>query len=180
MWELALDFSNVLLGILQLNKSNSLLYGSIGNGKKICWNEDFYSKVSQAAKRLHLKEFLVLSGFGHGFKLRTPVEGKGIVGEAFIRISNHSTFLSSLIMDIITYAALMLSIFSTVGCISVNVTIYLVVRDENFEEILKTPFVVSHLIPLSMNSVLMTTYTLVGVFAVWFGSVLSKKFIQSK
>ncbi|GAB2289060.1 hypothetical protein Dimus_023362 [Dionaea muscipula] len=37
---------SVLPGILQGDKSQSLLYGSVDNGKKICWNEDFHSKVS--------------------------------------------------------------------------------------------------------------------------------------
>lgn len=35
----------MLPGILQGDKSESLLYGSVDNGKKICWNEDFHSKV---------------------------------------------------------------------------------------------------------------------------------------
>ncbi|KAL2330845.1 hypothetical protein Fmac_018426 [Flemingia macrophylla] len=71
---------SVLPGILQGDKSDSLLYGSVDNGKKICWNEDFHSKVSEAAKRLHLKEHLVLDGSGNVFKLAAPVECKGIVG----------------------------------------------------------------------------------------------------
>nr|KYP49168.1 Protein KIAA0664 isogeny family [Cajanus cajan] len=69
---------SVLPGILQGDKSDSLLYGSVDNGKKICWNEDFHS--SEAAKRLHLKEHLVLDGSGNVFKLAAPVECKGIVG----------------------------------------------------------------------------------------------------
>ncbi|XP_017424913.2 clustered mitochondria protein isoform X1 [Vigna angularis] len=71
---------SVLPGILQGDKSDSLLYGSVDNGKKICWNEDFHSKVSEAAKCLHLKEHLVLDGSGNVFKLAAPVECKGIVG----------------------------------------------------------------------------------------------------
>ncbi|KAJ6315428.1 hypothetical protein OIU78_018837 [Salix suchowensis] len=71
---------SVLPGILQGDKSDSLLYGSVDNGKKICWNEDFHSKVVEAAKRLHLKEHTVLDGSGDGFKLAAPVECKGIVG----------------------------------------------------------------------------------------------------
>jgi hypothetical protein len=46
---------SVLPGILQGDKSDSLLYGSVDNGKKICWNEDFHSKV-----REHMK-FVALS-----------------------------------------------------------------------------------------------------------------------
>nr|POE85715.1 isoform 2 of clustered mitochondria protein [Quercus suber] len=71
---------SVLPGILQGDKSDSLLYGSVDNGKKICWNEDFHSKVLEAAKRLHLKEHTVLDGSGNVFKLAAPVECKGIVG----------------------------------------------------------------------------------------------------
>ncbi|KAF1881257.1 hypothetical protein Lal_00023293 [Lupinus albus] len=71
---------SVLPGILQGDKSDSLLYGSVDNGKKICWNEDFHSKVSEAAKRLHLKEHSVLDGSGNVFKLAAPVECKGILG----------------------------------------------------------------------------------------------------
>lgn len=71
---------SVLPGILQGDKSDSLLYGSVDNGKKICWNEDFHSKVVKAAKRLHLKEHTVLDGSGNVFKLAAPVECKGIVG----------------------------------------------------------------------------------------------------
>lgn len=36
---------SVLPGILQGDKSESLIYGSVDNGKKIYWNEDFHSKV---------------------------------------------------------------------------------------------------------------------------------------
>ncbi|GFP98186.1 clustered mitochondria protein [Phtheirospermum japonicum] len=71
---------SVLPGILQGDKSDSLLYGSVDNGKKICWSEDFHSKVVEAAKRLHLKEHTVLDGSGNEFKLAAPVECKGIVG----------------------------------------------------------------------------------------------------
>lgn len=71
---------SVLPGILQGDKSESLLYGSVDNGKKICWNEDFHSKVLEAAKRLHLKEHAVCDASGNIFKLAAPVECKGIVG----------------------------------------------------------------------------------------------------
>ncbi|EPS67381.1 hypothetical protein M569_07392, partial [Genlisea aurea] len=71
---------SVLPGILQGDKSDSLLYGSVDNGKKICWSEDFHSKVLEAAKRLHLKEHSVLDASGNVFRLAGPVECKGIVG----------------------------------------------------------------------------------------------------
>ncbi|KAK1401277.1 hypothetical protein POM88_000882 [Heracleum sosnowskyi] len=59
---------SVLPGILQGDKSDSLLYGSVDNGKKICWIEEFNSKHT------------VLDGSGAVFKLAAPVECKGIVG----------------------------------------------------------------------------------------------------
>lgn len=71
---------SVLPGILQGDKSDSLMYGSVDNGKKICWNEDFHMKVLEAAKRLHLKEHTVFDGSEVAFKLAAPVECKGIVG----------------------------------------------------------------------------------------------------
>ncbi|XP_074296741.1 clustered mitochondria protein-like isoform X2 [Silene latifolia] len=71
---------SVLPGILQGDKSDSLLYGSVDNGKKICWNEGFHCKVLEAAKRLHLKEHSVSDEHGNVFKLAAPVECKGIVG----------------------------------------------------------------------------------------------------
>ncbi|XP_064959485.1 clustered mitochondria protein-like isoform X2 [Musa acuminata AAA Group] len=71
---------SIIPGILQGDKSNSLLYGSVDNGKKICWNESFHSKVVEAAKRLHLKEHTVLDGSGNAVKLAAPIECKGIVG----------------------------------------------------------------------------------------------------
>ncbi|KAJ4753110.1 hypothetical protein LUZ62_087515 [Rhynchospora pubera] len=71
---------SIIPGILQGDKSESLLYGSVDNGKKICWNESFHGKVVEAAKRLHLKEHEVLDGSGNSVKLAAPVECKGIVG----------------------------------------------------------------------------------------------------
>ncbi|WOL17203.1 clustered mitochondria protein-like [Canna indica] len=71
---------SIIPGILQGDKSNSLLYGSVDNGKKISWNESFHAKVVEAAKRLHLKEHAVLDGSGNAVKLAAPVECKGIVG----------------------------------------------------------------------------------------------------
>lgn len=71
---------SIIPGILQGDKSDSLLYGSVDNGKKISWNETFHMKVLEAAKRLHIKEHLVLDGSGNPVKLAAPVECKGIVG----------------------------------------------------------------------------------------------------
>lgn len=71
---------SVLPGILQGDKSDSLLYGSVDNGKKICWNQDFHSKVLEASKRLRVKEHSVVDGSGNVFQIAAPVECKGIVG----------------------------------------------------------------------------------------------------
>ncbi|KAK7317301.1 hypothetical protein RJT34_01403 [Clitoria ternatea] len=71
---------SVLPGILQGDSSGSLLYGSLDNGKKISWNEEFHSKVLEAAKHLHLKEHSVLDGSGNVSKLAVAVDSKGIVG----------------------------------------------------------------------------------------------------
>ncbi|XP_068641085.1 clustered mitochondria protein-like isoform X2 [Aristolochia californica] len=71
---------SIIPGILHGDKSESLLYGSVDNGKKICWNEAFHLKVLEAAKRLHLKEHTVVDGSGNTIKLAAPVECKGIVG----------------------------------------------------------------------------------------------------
>ncbi|KAI3740028.1 hypothetical protein L2E82_30445 [Cichorium intybus] len=71
---------SVLPGILQGDKSDSLLYGSVDNGKKICWNQDFHAKVLEASKRLRVKEHSVVDGSGNIFQIAAPVECKGIVG----------------------------------------------------------------------------------------------------
>ncbi|CAA6661589.1 unnamed protein product [Spirodela intermedia] len=71
---------SIIPGILQGDKSDSLLYGSVDNGKKICWDEKFHSKILEAAKHLHLKEHTVIDGSGNVVKLAAPVECKGIVG----------------------------------------------------------------------------------------------------
>lgn len=38
---------SIIPGILQGDKTESLLYGSVDNGKKIAWNEKFHAKVSE-------------------------------------------------------------------------------------------------------------------------------------
>ncbi|CAK9881826.1 unnamed protein product [Sphagnum jensenii] len=71
---------SIIPGILQGDKTESLLYGSVDNGKKIAWNEKFHSKALEAGKLLHIKEHTVLDGAGKGITLCAPVECKGIVG----------------------------------------------------------------------------------------------------
>jgi len=77
-------------------------------------------------------------------------------------ISSHSTFLSGLLMFIITYASPMLFFLSMVLYISVKATIYPpVIRNGNSGEILKTLLGFPCLVPLTINSVLLTLYTIV-------------------
>ncbi|KAH7444315.1 hypothetical protein KP509_02G073000 [Ceratopteris richardii] len=71
---------SIIPGILQGDKSESLLYGSVDNGKKIFWNEKFHEKVLEAGKLLHIKEHEVLDGSGAMVKIAAPVECKGIIG----------------------------------------------------------------------------------------------------
>lgn len=49
-FKLYIVLQSVLPGILQGDKSDSLLYGSVDNGKKISWNEDFHAKVRRVGK----------------------------------------------------------------------------------------------------------------------------------
>ncbi|KAI5068426.1 hypothetical protein GOP47_0016771 [Adiantum capillus-veneris] len=71
---------SIIPGILQGDKSESLLYGSVDNGKKIFWNEKFHVKVLEAGKLLHIKEHEVFDGSGAVVKMAAPVECKGIIG----------------------------------------------------------------------------------------------------
>ncbi|KAJ7545279.1 hypothetical protein O6H91_09G113600 [Diphasiastrum complanatum] len=71
---------SIIPGILQGDKTESLLYGSVDNGKKISWNEKFHLKVLEAGKLIHIKEHEILDGSGNKVKMCAPVECKGIVG----------------------------------------------------------------------------------------------------
>ena len=81
--------------------NQTLLYGSVDNGKKICWNEDFHSKVLEAAKHLHLKEHTVRDGSGNVFKLAAPekcnrlVEGLAQRGDLLVPDTWFFSFVSS-------------------------------------------------------------------------------------
>ncbi|XP_047152506.1 GPI ethanolamine phosphate transferase 2 isoform X1 [Vigna umbellata] len=103
------------------------------------------------------------------------------VAGAFIGISSHSTFLSGLLMFIITYASPMLFFLSMVLYISVKAIIYpLVIRNGNSGEILKTLLGFPCLVPLTINSVLLTVYTIVLLLMrnhlfIW--SVFSPKYL---
>ncbi|XP_057448555.1 GPI ethanolamine phosphate transferase 2 isoform X2 [Lotus japonicus] len=96
-------------------------------------------------------------------------------------ISSHSTFLSGLLMFIITYASPMLFFLSLVLYISAKVTMEpLVTKDGNSGEILKDLLGYPCLVPLSLNSILLTAYTIVLLLMrnhlfVW--SVFSPKYL---
>ncbi|TKY69942.1 GPI ethanolamine phosphate transferase 2 [Spatholobus suberectus] len=103
------------------------------------------------------------------------------VAGAFIGISSHSTFLSGLLMFIITYASPILFFLSMVLYISVKASNYpLVIRNGNSGEILKTLLGFPCLVPLCINSVLLTAYTIVLLLMrnhlfIW--SVFSPKYL---
>lgn len=103
------------------------------------------------------------------------------VAGAFIGISSHSTFLSGLLMFIITYSSPMLFFLSMVLYISVKATNYpLVIRSGNSGEIFKTLLGFPCLVPLTINSVLLTAYTIVLLLMrnhlfIW--SVFSPKYL---
>nr|GEZ95510.1 clustered mitochondria protein [Tanacetum cinerariifolium] len=55
-------------GILQGDEPDLLLYGSVDTGKKICENQYFHAKVSEASKRLRVKEYTIVDGSKNVFK----------------------------------------------------------------------------------------------------------------
>ncbi|KAL5078981.1 hypothetical protein RYX36_007402 [Vicia faba] len=103
------------------------------------------------------------------------------VAGAFIGISSHSTFLSGVLMFIITYASPMLFFFSLVLYISIKVRICpLVTGGGNSGEILKSLLGFPCLVPLSINSILLSANTIVLVLMrnhlfIW--SVFSPKYL---
>ncbi|PRQ48491.1 putative Type I phosphodiesterase/nucleotide pyrophosphatase/phosphate transferase [Rosa chinensis] len=103
------------------------------------------------------------------------------VAGAFIGISSHSTVLSGILMFIITYASPMLFILSMVMYISLKDTSYFVSpSDADLRQLLKMMIGFPCLLPLGLNSILLTAYTIVLVFMsnhlfVW--SVFSPKYI---
>lgn len=77
-------------------------------------------------------------------------------------ISSHSTFLSGVLMFIITYASPMLFFFCLVLYISVKVTVCpLVTEGGNSGEILKSLLGFPCLVPLSINSIFLSANTIV-------------------
>ncbi|XP_050371365.1 GPI ethanolamine phosphate transferase 2 isoform X2 [Argentina anserina] len=103
------------------------------------------------------------------------------VAGAFIGISSHSTVLSGILMFIITYASPALSILSMVMYISLKDTSYFVSSsDADSRQLLKMMIGFPCLVPLGLNSILLTAYTIVLLVMrnhlfVW--SVFSPKYI---
>mmetsp|Transcript_922 Transcript_922/g.1478 ORF Transcript_922/g.1478 Transcript_922/m.1478 type:complete len:1243 (+) Transcript_922:286-4014(+) len=71
---------SIIPGILQGEQLGSLIYGSVDNGSKFVWNEDFHAKLSKAAALLHIKEHEIEDGAGERHRVCVPVECKGILG----------------------------------------------------------------------------------------------------
>eukprot|EP00257_Ricinus_communis_P022146 XP_015581796.1 GPI ethanolamine phosphate transferase 2 isoform X2 [Ricinus communis] len=103
------------------------------------------------------------------------------VAGAFIGLSSHSTLLSGILMFIITYASPMLVLLSMVMYISVKDTSYAVtIQSVDLGQFLKAMLVFPCLIPLGLNSILLTAYTIVLLLMrnhlfVW--SVFSPKYL---
>ncbi|GAY38786.1 hypothetical protein CUMW_039350 [Citrus unshiu] len=100
------------------------------------------------------------------------------VAGAFIGISSHSTLLSGVLMLIITYASPLLVLFALVVYMSVKGC--LVTQNVNSGHLLQTMLGFPCLVPLTLNSILLTAYTIVLLLMrnhlfVW--SVFSPKYL---
>ncbi|KAK2656569.1 hypothetical protein Ddye_009621 [Dipteronia dyeriana] len=82
------------------------------------------------------------------------------VAGAFIGISNHSTVLSGILMLIITYASPMLVLISMVVYMSVN-SYHSIPQKTDSGHLLKRMLGFPCLVPLGLNSILLTAYTIV-------------------
>ncbi|GLU20549.1 hypothetical protein SLE2022_367420 [Rubroshorea leprosula] len=103
------------------------------------------------------------------------------VAGAFIGISSHSTLLSGILMFIITYASPMFVLLSLLLYISMKTTSYLVIPEKaDSGNLLIKLLGLPCLVPLGLNSILMTAYTVVLLLMrnhlfVW--SVFSPKYL---
>ncbi|XP_043805495.1 GPI ethanolamine phosphate transferase 2 isoform X2 [Manihot esculenta] len=103
------------------------------------------------------------------------------VAGAFIGLSSHSTLLSGILMFIITYASPMLVLLSMVMYISVKDTSYLATsQNVDLGHFMKMMLAFPCLVPLGLNSILLTAYTIVLLLMrnhlfVW--SVFSPKYL---
>lgn len=105
------------------------------------------------------------------------------VAGAFTGVSSHSTFISGILMFIITYAAPMLSILSTMMYISVkDMDTDINIKNMDVGDMLKKNLGLPCLVPLCFNSMLLTTYTIVLLLMrnhlfIW--SVFSPKYLYA-
>ncbi|KAK9285804.1 hypothetical protein L1049_025005 [Liquidambar formosana] len=103
------------------------------------------------------------------------------VAGAYIGVSSHSTLLSGILMFIITFASPILALFSMVMYISLKDTSYLVIaQNADSGYLLKMMVSFPCLVPLGLNSILLTAYTIILLLMrnhlfVW--SVFSPKYL---
>eukprot|EP00742_Colponemidia_sp_Colp-10_P008460 GILJ01009165.1.p1 GENE.GILJ01009165.1~~GILJ01009165.1.p1 ORF type:complete len:1352 (+),score=315.80 GILJ01009165.1:74-4057(+) len=71
---------SIIPGILQGENSTTVAYGSVDQGVKILYDDDFHALMCDVAKKLHLEEHSVIDGAGEQVKTAAAVECKGIIG----------------------------------------------------------------------------------------------------
>lgn len=134
--------------------------------------------------RLHHKEWVEISALyflgmaGHFALGNSNTLATIDVAGAFIGISSHSTLLSGILMFMITYASPLLVLLALVVYMSVKGC--LVTQNVDSAHLLKTMLGFPCLVPLSLNSILLTAYTIVlqlmrNHLFVW--SVFSPKYL---
>ena len=70
----------IIPGILQGEQINSVLHGSVENGKKYLWTPESHESLLQIAKKMHMKESMIVDGSGTEHKVCFPAECKMISG----------------------------------------------------------------------------------------------------
>ncbi|XP_063675005.1 clustered mitochondria protein homolog [Bolinopsis microptera] len=71
---------SIISGILSRDQEQSIIYGSIDNGKSINSNDKFGKVLESSSKKLHLREHSVIGGDGEEHRLITSYDCKGIIG----------------------------------------------------------------------------------------------------
>nr|POE82034.1 gpi ethanolamine phosphate transferase 2 [Quercus suber] len=102
------------------------------------------------------------------------------VAGAFIGMSSYSTLLSGILMFIITYASPSFFLLSIVMYISVDTSYLVIPQKADSEHLLKNMLAFPCLVPLGVNSIILTAYTIVLLLMrnhlfVW--SVFSPKYL---
>ncbi|CAA0821025.1 Alkaline-phosphatase-like family protein [Striga hermonthica] len=137
---------------------------------------------------LHLKQWVKVAALyylgmaGHFALGNTNTLATIDVAGAFIGISSHSTFISGILMFVITYASPMLALLSMLMCVSTVDKRASEQQPDNvdFGHLLKSTLGYPCLIPLGLNSILLLAYTIVLLLMrnhlfVW--SVFSPKYM---